>query len=217
MYVKDGKITKNPKDASWLIAIKLVNGHFERHDYTMNGPLKRVKTFKDSLQNILDGNYYEYSNSGKLQLSGKYKDHKKAGVWYQYNDSGKVVKKESFEIDPAASQNPNEEIKQFYGNQESIYKPAEFKGGNKELRNHIFHNFNADIASPTLKDEQAKIGFTIDSTGSVKNLHIVQSANFAFDQEALRIISIMPKWEPASFNGKPVPSLRVQSITMFDF
>ncbi|HSN61152.1 MAG TPA: energy transducer TonB, partial [Ferruginibacter sp.] len=147
----------------------------------------------------------------------KYKDHKKSGVWYQYNDSGKVVKKESFEIDTAESQNTNKETKHFSGNQESIYKQAEFKGGNKELRNHIFHNFNVDIASPKLEDEQAKIGFTIDSSGSVKNLHIVQSANFAFDQEALRIISIMPKWEPASVNGKPVPSLHVQSITMFDY
>ncbi len=56
VYVKDGIITGNAKEANMLIAFRSVNGLYERNDYTMNGPLRRVKTFKDTKQAVLEGN-----------------------------------------------------------------------------------------------------------------------------------------------------------------
>lgn len=49
------------------------------------------------------------------------------------------------------------------------------------------------------------IRFVVDTDGSIIHPTIVQSAHPAFDAEAMRVISKMPKWNPATQNGEPKP------------
>ena len=53
---------------------------------------------------------------------------------------------------------------------------------------------------------RVSVKFTIDKNGSVVNPRIVRGVSRELDNEAIRVFSLpnMPKWKPATQNGKPV-------------
>jgi len=46
--------------------------------------------------------------------------------------------------------------------------------------------------------------FTIDTAGNAKNIIVENSLGKPFDDEAKRLLSSMPPWEPAKMNDKPI-------------
>jgi TonB family protein len=48
------------------------------------------------------------------------------------------------------------------------------------------------------------VDFVVDADGQVKDPVVSKSIGFGLDQEAIRIVSIMPKWTPGMEGGKPV-------------
>ena len=48
------------------------------------------------------------------------------------------------------------------------------------------------------------IGFVIEVDGSLTNFSILRSVHPLLDEEALRVIKLMPKWIPGELRGKPV-------------
>lgn len=80
---------------------------------------------------------------------------------------------------------------------------AEFPGGESEL--------NKFIASKIIYPEDERtiglegtlfVSFVVEKNGLVSNVKIERSLNVNFDQEAIRVISQLPKWKPASDHGK---------------
>lgn len=49
------------------------------------------------------------------------------------------------------------------------------------------------------------VKFHVAADGTISNPEIVRSSDEKFNAEALRVVSMMPRWVPASNNGKPVP------------
>lgn len=49
------------------------------------------------------------------------------------------------------------------------------------------------------------ISFVVHKDGSIVDVTVVQQVSDALDKEAVRVISSMPKWKPATKNGIPVP------------
>src|SRR5262249_34393548 len=50
------------------------------------------------------------------------------------------------------------------------------------------------------------VDFTISEKGEIENVRVAQGIGYGLDEEAVRIVSNMPKWYPALLNGKPVKS-----------
>ncbi len=48
------------------------------------------------------------------------------------------------------------------------------------------------------------VKFLIEKDGTVNHVRVWRSADPDLDQEAVRLISAMPKWKPAQLNGEPV-------------
>jgi TonB family protein len=48
------------------------------------------------------------------------------------------------------------------------------------------------------------VQFVVTKTGSIQDAGIIKSIGFGCDEEAIRIVSQMPKWKPGKQNGKPV-------------
>ena len=57
-------------------------------------------------------------------------------------------------------------------------------------------------------------GFIIEKDGTVTNVRIVRSVDAELDQEAVRVVSSMPRWTPGKQRGKPV---RVSFTLPIDF
>ncbi|PIF06596.1 MAG: energy transducer TonB [Draconibacterium sp.] len=81
----------------------------------------------------------------------------------------------------------------------------EFPGGPKALLSWIA---NA-VKYPVIAQEngiQGKVyvNFVVGKNGSVSNATVARSVDPSLDQEALRVINSMPKWNPGKQRGKPV-------------
>ncbi|MBI3510824.1 MAG: TonB family protein [Bacteroidetes bacterium] len=105
-------------------------------------------------------------------------------------------------------------------NQEEIFSFAEqmpeFPGGEDSLQ----HYLSRTVKYPEIEKESGKmgtvyVGFVIEKDGSVSNVAIKKSSGTSgFDKEAMRVFSLMPKWEPGKMNGRAV---RVQMIQPLRF
>jgi protein TonB len=72
-------------------------------------------------------------------------------------------------------------------------------------------NMNRWVANNVRRPEQAKkdhvkgivkVGFIVYEDGSLNEVNIVQSLSKETDEEAIRLISVMPKWKPGGLDNK---------------
>lgn len=48
------------------------------------------------------------------------------------------------------------------------------------------------------------VTFVLGATGKVQDVHVSRGLGFGLDDEALRVVWLMPPWEPAQHQGRPV-------------
>jgi len=80
-----------------------------------------------------------------------------------------------------------------------------FQGGYRALNKFLANNLKypeqareAGIQGPV------QVSFLLDEDGNVSSGRIIKSPGIELDEEALRLVSIMPKWAPAQKDGKPI-------------
>lgn len=84
---------------------------------------------------------------------------------------------------------------------------ATYKGGLAEMQKYIQENLQYPEEAID-KGIQGKIyiSFIVNKKGSISDVKIERGAEPLLNEEAKRIINSMPKWEPATKNGKRVNS-----------
>lgn len=83
-----------------------------------------------------------------------------------------------------------------------------FVGGESEMMNFIAdHVVYPKKAIQNGIEGTVRIKFTVDSRGYIKDLEIINKDKLGYgcEEEALRVIRIMPRWNPGLQNGTPVP------------
>ncbi len=100
--------------------------------------------------------------------------------------------------------------KKYTKDKTGVYDNAEvmpsFKGGSTALDSYVNSNLNApQSAIDDSKEGTIRVMFTVDETGKVMNAHAMGTKlGDGLDEEAIRVVSSMPKWEPGTVGGKPV-------------
>lgn len=88
---------------------------------------------------------------------------------------------------------------------EIIEVSPDFPGGTTELMKFIQKNTHYPQEAKKNKiTGYVFTSFVVDETGSITNARIMKNLGYGCDEEALRIIGLMPKWTPAQAKGKPV-------------
>ena len=88
---------------------------------------------------------------------------------------------------------------------EIISPQPSFPGGSQALVDFLRENTN--YPEQALKDSiegRVVVAFVIDTDGSITKPEVVRGVHPLLDAEALRVVKLMPKWEPGSENGTPV-------------
>ncbi len=85
----------------------------------------------------------------------------------------------------------------------TVEKPPEFPDGLDSLYTFIEKNNNWQVGQITMEGK-VFVSFIIEEDGKVSNIELVKKFHPECDNEAIRIISKMPAWQPGSQNGKPV-------------
>lgn len=81
----------------------------------------------------------------------------------------------------------------------------EYPGGMTELVVWLNKNlkYPQSAISRKLKGE-VQVAFFIEKDGTCTDFKVIKSANTLFDEEALRVCKMMPKWKPGKIKGKIV-------------
>lgn len=94
--------------------------------------------------------------------------------------------------------------------------PAEFPGGLKEWAKFLERNLNTNLpmqnGAPPGK-YTVRIAFSVLQDGTISDIIAENDPGYETKEEALRIMSISPKWKPATQNGRNVIFKQKQSIS----
>jgi len=89
-----------------------------------------------------------------------------------------------------------------------------FPGGMTALVAWLTKNLKyPPIAQRNKQQGTVEVQFIINLDGTVSNVSLLKKCNYNLDREALRVVSLMPKWEkPGQYEGKPCRTLFVIPI-----
>jgi protein TonB len=92
---------------------------------------------------------------------------------------------------------------------EKIYIWAEempkFPGGDSELIKFFSQNLvYPEIAKRAEVEGKVILSFIVDKNGNIIDVEVAKSIGAGCDEEAMRVLSIMPRWIPGKQNGNPV-------------
>lgn len=97
-------------------------------------------------------------------------------------------------------------------NSSADYSPsfvqASYPGGQTALENYIAENVNyPDAAVNNEVQGTVQVQFTVDEKGKISNVHALSNnLGNGLEEEAIRVISNLPRWTPAKMKGKSVKS-----------
>jgi TonB family protein len=86
-----------------------------------------------------------------------------------------------------------------------VEEMPEFPGGMAEAMKFLAKNIKYPVAAQQAKIEgRVIVQFVIEKDGSVSDVKVMRGVNSELDAEAIRVVSMMPKWIPGKQRGKAV-------------
>jgi len=80
-----------------------------------------------------------------------------------------------------------------------------FPGGNQARNQFLADNINYPRSAEKKGIEgRVIISFVIEKDGTITNVELVKGVEESLDNEAIRVVKLMPRWNPGKNNGKPV-------------
>jgi TonB family protein len=88
----------------------------------------------------------------------------------------------------------------------SVEQMPEFPGGIKNLTKYLKENLKyPTTASDMGISGKVVVQFVVEKDGRITNIKVLRGIGGGCDEEAVRVVSMMPNWKPGTQNGKPVP------------
>jgi TonB family protein len=188
---------------------------------TLNVLVEEYDT-KDSASTFKTGYYARYNTKyGTPSKVGNYADNQRTGVWTFYTDSSKTYFKYNYSTGLILFAKPDTLAKYFLKQAEvdtTFYKDLTqvpmFVGGAVEFKDFI----TANLRYPSIAKENEITGkviasFYIGTNGYIEMPKIIKGLGYGCDDEALRIIKLMPRWVP----GRKQSEVRQLYYMTFNF
>lgn len=172
--------------------------------YFKSGQIKTHKNYSNYKNNKLDGKLKEWYESGQIRKDIDYKDGKKSGQLLTYWDNGKPKRIDTYENDKLIEGKciNSDGVETIHYDYE---KMPEFPGGINELMQYLVKETKYPNKSRIRGIEgRVLVSFIVNKNGTISDIKIVQSVNDELDDEAIRVIKNMPKWEPGMEDGEAV-------------
>lgn len=209
-----------PDDAVYFASLEKLNDTaWQWKNYHYSGPLLSVETYKDAEATIPNGYFAWFDAKGMIDSCGYTRLGKKHDSWLFFTDSLTVWQSDKYDNGVLKERKDNVLLTKEKSINDSIGflpgdKEAAFKGGGNAWIKYLQNNIKyPDRAEKMGKTGTIKVFFMVDSDGTIKDLRLYQSVEYSLDEEALRLIRISPKWQPAIQYEKSVKAFRIQPIT----
>ena len=139
----------------------------------------------------------------KMDIGDNYRD------WYfaaEFRIGHKVEERDASDKEPSSK--PLQEVaeeKDMDIAYDVVEEMPEFPGGMSALMDFIRKNLNYDksLVPETVVIPRVIVQFVIDEEGNIIHPVVLRGLNLELDEEALRVVRLMPKWKPGRQSGKP--------------
>ena len=145
---------------------------------------------------------YNDSTGTSIKALSKLNDLQEKNIWVKLTDLSSLLdstlKLSQFEL-PKLSKLPVLQSEEM----------PEYQGGMSAMMAFITDNMHyPEDAKKAEKEGRVLCSFIITKEGKVTDVHVVQSSGTrSLDDEAIRIVSLMPDWKPGKNKGEPVSVL----------
>lgn len=182
----------------------------------------KILTTGSYKNNLKDGSWHEYDDNGYTIVEGKYKDGQRVGVWSYYGAMWEELNKYDFTkhqliFHKGVHQDSIITYKVLKGTDTidtKMDRPPIYLSGNGMILRNLFYNLHYPPEA-VAKGVYGRviIAFTIDENGHVRDYKVVQGLGSGLDEEALRVIKLLPNdWVPGILDGKPVAVVLQQPV-----
>lgn len=165
------------------------------------GELMMTGVFKDSNLQVEHGDFVYYYANGVVESQGKYKNGNKVGVWKRWSYDGSAKPDRQYQDENFKRSNRSTSSPKFPGGMDALVKLV-----NDSLR-------YPEEARDRQIEGTVYVTFMIDAAGDVRQAEVSEGVHYLLDEEALRFISTLPTWTPATRNGLPVESSFIMPVT----
>ena len=182
--------TENPVEAGETVTFKLSDGTYLSvpHPFEIHIEGQQHYLYLNDIKNdttIMLGNHEFYAvknnderNSLSVKIDGKN---------FEIDFAGGIMKDDS----------------KIYA--EAVEEAPEFPGGIEAMMDYLRGNLKyPESAKENNQEGRVFIGFVVEKDGSVTNVNVLRGVCEDLDNEAIRVVKAMPKWNPGMIEGKPV-------------
>jgi protein TonB len=167
--------------------------------------LKEEQYYSFKQKRFKNGAARTWFKSGQLQREATYKLEKLDGLEKAYWESGKLRREATYkngELISGKCYTPEGADTTFYPHE----IPPSFVGGTSALYKFLSNNFTyPQKAKRISRDGKTICQFVVKKDGTIDDVKIKKTSGSVFlDDEAVRVVLLMPKWNPGYIEGKAV-------------
>jgi protein TonB len=207
-YYLTGKLKMTGQFAD--VSLRVRQGDFAWYD--SSGTLVDRNAYANNVQ---EGRTAFYYADGKLQMSGYMRAGKNDGYWIGYYPSGKVSGKATYLDGRQISAVMYHEDGTVNKDMPTFLRNPQYPGGMERqfqfISQHLHYPKSAD---GNWLQGRVLVTFTVSDEGKSSDYRIGLSNNPDLNAEALRVIKLMPDWEPAIRGGRYVSGYG-QALVLF--
>lgn len=201
VYSKSGKIKSS---CSLLLQFTMNANKTMVEAYTSGKISWNDPRMEKQIESLKDGTYKEWYENEQLRKEIEYKEGKMKGHYISYWENGQIKREEYMGSDKSVEGKCFDQ----FGNvvkYTPIEQMPEFPGGEAMLFRFLANNVKYPIIMANQNIQGRVVAqFTVGKDGSLSDIKIIHSIHPAGDKEAIRIISLMPKWKPGILEDEPV-------------
>lgn len=170
--------------------------------FTESGELAALSV-ADQQGNGTETTYYP---GGGIHATGPLTEGVKNGIWILKRENGTNEMQVDFIRDSVAQTTCFGEDGNTPANGPCIYERfAQFPGGMNGWRNYLMKNLKyPKVAIDRDIQGTVMLEFMVDTDGTIRDIKVVSSPHESLTNEALRLMNLSPKWEPAIQYNKTV-------------
>lgn len=148
------------------------------------------------------GAFKKWFPSGQIKTEGTFVYDRFQDDLKTYYPSGKLRRHDVFHLDTLLKgrcfNERGDTVPHF-----AYYQNPEYKNGQKELFQFLGNTIRYPHNARTKGIEgTVYVGFVVDTIGQIVNVKIRRGVHQSIDEEAIRVVKKMPKWEPGRIDGE---------------
>lgn len=146
----------------------------------------------------------EWHPNGVMKTQMNFKDAQPDGLLQTWWDNGQLRRRETYEngelLEGVCFDSEGSEVPHF-----PFLTNPQYPGGEEALMKYLSTSIiYPKDARRSMISGMVFISFSIDRLGDVHDIHVLRSVHPLLDEEAMRVVSAMPRWQPGTQDGEAV-------------